>query len=88
MKTTVRETAFTALEKLPVYFFDETETDRSAVSPELVAALQNDDLRDMTLRATGLSERSLRAIKEMIESARTVEGLPDDRRPRYRADAE
>ena len=62
----------------PLYFFDESETDRSAVPPELVAALQNDALRDMTLRATGLSERSLRAIKEMIESARAVEGLPDD----------
>jgi transcriptional regulator with XRE-family HTH domain len=72
----------------PVYFFDETETDRGAVSPELIAALQNDELRDMTLRATGLSERSLRAIKEMIESARAVEGLPDHHRPRRRADAE
>jgi hypothetical protein len=57
-----------------MYFFDESETDRSSVPQELVAALQNDDLRDMTLRATGLSERSLRAIKEMIESARAVEG--------------
>jgi hypothetical protein len=27
------------------------------------------------LCATGLSERSLRAIREMIESARAVEGL-------------
>lgn len=61
----------------PMYFFDQAETDRSAVPPDLVVALQNDDLRDMTLRATGLSERSLRAIKEMIESARAVEGLPD-----------
>ena len=31
--------------------------------------------RDMALRATGLSERSLRAIREMIEIARAVEGL-------------
>jgi hypothetical protein len=29
-----------------MYFFDETETDRGVVPPELVAALQNDDLRD------------------------------------------
>jgi transcriptional regulator with XRE-family HTH domain len=62
----------------PMYFFDESDTDRSAVPQELVAALQNDDLRDMTLRATGLSERSLRAIKEMIESARAVQGPRDD----------
>ena len=59
----------------PMYFFDETEADRDAVPPELVAALKDDDVRDMALRATGLSERSLRAIRDMIESARAVEGL-------------
>jgi hypothetical protein len=58
-----------------MYFFDETEADRDAVPPELVAALKDDDVRDMALRATGLSERSLRAIRDMIESARAVEGL-------------
>lgn len=62
----------------PMYFFDQAETDRGAIPLDLVVALQNEDLRDMTLRATGLSERSLRAIKAMIESARAVEGLPDD----------
>jgi hypothetical protein len=30
----------------------------------------------MALRAAGLSDRSLRAIRDMIESARVVEGLP------------
>ena len=59
----------------PMYFFGETEADRDTVPPELAAALKNDDVRDMALRAAGLSERALRAIKEMIESARTVEGL-------------
>jgi transcriptional regulator with XRE-family HTH domain len=59
----------------PMYFFEETEADRGAVPPELVAALKDDDVRDMALRATGLSERSLRAIRDMIESARAVEGL-------------
>jgi hypothetical protein len=32
----------------------------------------------MALRAAGLSERSLHAIREMIESARAVEGLPHE----------
>jgi transcriptional regulator with XRE-family HTH domain len=64
----------------PMYFFDETDADRGAVSPELAAALHHDDLKEMALRAAGLSERLLRAIKEMIESARAVEGLPDDQR--------
>ena len=62
----------------PMYFFKETEADRSAVPPELVAALKDDGVRDMALRATGLSERSLRAIRDMIESARAVEGLAVD----------
>lgn len=59
----------------PMFFFDAAEEERGSVPPELAAALQNDELRDMTLRAAGLSERSLRAIKDMIESARAVEGL-------------
>ena len=29
----------------------------------------------------GLSDRSLKAITDMIDSARTVEGLPDDAAP-------
>jgi hypothetical protein len=59
----------------PMYFFEQAEADRGAVPPELVVALKDDDVRDMALRATGLSERSLRAIRDMIESARAVEGL-------------
>lgn len=60
----------------PMYFFDEAETGRDAVGPDLVAALKDDDVREMALRAAGLSDRSLRAIRDMIESARVVEGLP------------
>lgn len=59
----------------PMYFFDKIEADRDAVPPELAAALQDHELRDLASRAAGLSERSLRAIREMIESARAVEGL-------------
>ena len=46
-----------------------------AVPPELIAALKNDEVRDMALRTVGLSDRALRAIKNMIENARAVEGL-------------
>ena len=67
----------------PMYFFEESEADRGAVPPELIAALRDDDVRDMALRAAGLSERSLRAIRDMIESARAVEGLAaEDHRAR------
>ena len=67
----------------PMYFFEQAEADRGAVPPELVAALKDNDVRDMALRAAGLSERSLRAIRDMIESARAVEGLAaEDHRAR------
>jgi transcriptional regulator with XRE-family HTH domain len=63
----------------PLYFFDEAETGRESVSPELAVALSDDELRGLTLRAAGLSERALRAIRDMIENARVLEGLdPDD----------
>ena len=67
----------------PMYFFDQTEADRGAVPAELAVALQSDELRDIALRAAGLSERALGAIRDMIESARVVEGLTaDDHRAR------
>lgn len=59
----------------PLYFFDQPDLDGEAVPPELAAALRDGDLRAMALRAAGLSGRALRAIREMIESARAVEGL-------------
>ena len=62
----------------PLYFFDQPERDRETIPPELEAALQDQDLRAMALRASGLSGRALRAITDMIESARTVEGLDAD----------
>jgi hypothetical protein len=43
---------------------------------EVVAALTDDKVRDLALRAAGLSDRSLRAIADMVDSARAVEGLP------------
>jgi transcriptional regulator with XRE-family HTH domain len=59
----------------PLYFFGETETGRESVPPELAVALDDDELRGLTLRAAGLSERALRAIRDMIENARVLEGL-------------
>jgi transcriptional regulator with XRE-family HTH domain len=60
----------------PVYFFDEAETGRGAIPVEVALALKEDDVRELALRAAGLSEHSLKAIKAMIESARTMEHLP------------
>jgi transcriptional regulator with XRE-family HTH domain len=59
----------------PTYFFQQTDADRNVVPPELIAALRNDEVRDMASRTVGLSDRALRAIKDMIENARAIEGL-------------
>jgi transcriptional regulator with XRE-family HTH domain len=58
-----------------MYFFPDDETQQDTMPPELAAALKDDQVRQMTLRAAGLSERSLQAIADMIDSARIVEGL-------------
>lgn len=59
----------------PMYFFDDAESERDTVPAELVTALKDDAVREMALRAAGLSDRSLKAIGDMIESARAVEGI-------------
>ena len=60
----------------PMYFFGDAEAHRDAIPPELTAALKDGELREMALRAAGLSSRSLQAIRDMIETARTLEGIP------------
>jgi transcriptional regulator with XRE-family HTH domain len=65
----------------PRYFFPYDAMQQDAVPAELAAALSDDKVREMALRAAGLSDRSLKAITDMIDSARTVEGLPDDSGP-------
>jgi transcriptional regulator with XRE-family HTH domain len=59
----------------PVYFLPATDAEDELPS-DVVAALTDDKVRDLTLRAAGLSDRSLKAIADMVDSARTVEGLP------------
>ena len=72
----------------PMYFFDDAEAGRDAVPADLVTALKDDEVREMALRAAGLSDRSLQAIRDMIESARAVEGLPAQAKaPGHRATA-
>jgi transcriptional regulator with XRE-family HTH domain len=62
----------------PTYFFPDDSLDENAVPAELTAALGDAQVREMALRAVGLSDRSLKAITGMINSARSVEGLPND----------
>jgi transcriptional regulator with XRE-family HTH domain len=60
----------------PVYFLPDDTTQDRELPAEVVAALTDDNVRDLALRAAGLSDRSLRAIGDMVDSARSVEGLP------------
>lgn len=70
----------------PAYFFDDEATERIDAELELLAALRDAPVRDLALRAVGLSPESLGTIAEMIERVRQLEGLPDPavepRRPR------
>src|SRR6478736_3684531 len=59
----------------PAYFFDEDDADRIDAELEMLAAMRDRSVRQMALRASGLSERSLDAITEMIERVRQLEGL-------------
>jgi hypothetical protein len=56
----------------PMYFFDDAETERGTRPAEVALALQDDDVREIALRAAGLSERSLKAIRNLIDSARAL----------------
>jgi transcriptional regulator with XRE-family HTH domain len=61
----------------PVYFLPgDDSTPQPELSPGVLAALTDDKVRDLALRAAGLSDRSLQAIADMVDSARSVEGLP------------
>ena len=62
----------------PTYFLPDDAMQQGAAPAEVVAALSAANVREMALRAAGLSSRSLKAITDMINSARVVEGLPDD----------
>ena len=61
----------------PAYFFDETAADRIDAELDLLASMRDADVRNVALRASGLSTQTLRAITDMIERARQLEGLDD-----------
>lgn len=62
---------------VPLTYFAPDDTTRGRDLPaEVVAALTDDNVRDLVLRTVGLSDRSLQAIASMVDSARSVEGLP------------
>lgn len=61
----------------PAYFFDDEIAERVDVELSLLSSLRDASVRQVALRASGLSPESLQAIVEMIERVRKLEGLPD-----------
>ncbi|MFE7835914.1 Secondary metabolite protein [Streptomyces sp. NPDC057474] len=62
----------------PGYFFDEEVAERITAELSLLASMRDNHVRDVALRASGLSTETLETIKGFIERARTLEGLADD----------
>ena len=62
----------------PAYFFDDAATKRIDAELALLVALRDSHVRQLALRASGLSPDSLKTIASMIERVRELEGLPDD----------
>lgn len=60
----------------PAYFFDEAETERGAVPPEIAVALKDDRVRGIALGVSGLSGHSLAAVEQLISSVRALEAQP------------
>ena len=65
----------------PAYFFDDAETERINAELDLLTALRDTPIRQIALRANGLSAKSLQTIAEMIDRVRELEGLPQPTTP-------
>jgi transcriptional regulator with XRE-family HTH domain len=61
----------------PSYFFDDDDAKRVDAELELLTALRDFHVREVALRAFGLSAESLNAIRDMVERVRKLEGLGD-----------
>ena len=59
----------------PDYFFDDEAAARLDAELALVAALRDAGVRQIALRAAGLSSDALAAIADMVEHVRHLEGL-------------
>jgi transcriptional regulator with XRE-family HTH domain len=60
----------------PAYFFDDAEAERIDAELALLTALRDAPVRQIALRANGLSAKSLQAIADMVDRVRELEGLP------------
>jgi transcriptional regulator with XRE-family HTH domain len=62
----------------PAYFFDDEAAERIDAELDLLAAIRDAQVRQLALRAIGLSTESLTTIAEMVERVRKLEGLDKD----------
>ena len=62
----------------PTCFLDDQAAARVDAELALLSAIRDASVRQIALRASGLSTESLETIAEMIERVRKLEGLPDD----------
>jgi transcriptional regulator with XRE-family HTH domain len=58
------------------YFFDEATAQQVEAELALLTAMKDARIRDVALRADGLSEQSLDTIRDVIARVRQLEGLP------------
>lgn len=58
------------------YFLSDDESSRIDEQLALLKVLKQSDVRNIALRSTGLSEPSRRALSNMIDQLRKLEGLP------------
>lgn len=59
------------------YFTSDETAEETNQQLAVAEALRDAELLGITLRAAGLSERSLKAIRAMVENARMLENMPD-----------
>ncbi len=69
----------------PAYFFNEEVAARVDAELELLVAMRDSGVRELALRAFGLSSGSLAAIRTMIEQVRILEGLNRESAPEQRS---
>lgn len=60
------------------YFFDEQVAEQTRAEIQVVAAMRDQEVRRVALRASGLSTSSLQMLSTVIEQARRLEGLPGE----------
>jgi len=57
------------------YFSDDLTAGQTDEQLEVVAAMRDANVRNLALRAAGVSEKSLKAVRALLDSVREMEGL-------------